>query len=110
VYQGIWYLITPDGKDVNPTGDVIIMYNPGLGHFESVRSPNDQYIFDVNFILQFYAAVTANTCQFKEWNVIRDNSNNIFVVPVIDCSNIHTGIIKPNDVIIKNNIYNLISI
>ena len=78
--QGVWYLITPTGTDIVPSGDVIIMYNPGLGHFESVRNPKgDQYIFNIDFISEF-VEVNKNICTFKEWNYIIDQEDNIRVV------------------------------
>ena len=87
-----WHLLMPyEGSEAAP---LILLYNPGQGHFEAVRDPkSDQYEFDLTLLKSFrdtsvftdQAAVNKERglqrCPFILWDVIKKKgTDELFVV------------------------------
>ena len=102
-------------SDFNPSNPGILIYNPGQGHYESIRyEPSDAYIFSNAQMVKWETAITTSDlknkekCIFNNGNIIRSKENGKFYV-VIDvnitddgsrCAHIYIRII-PNDAITK---------
>jgi len=86
-----WHLLMPyEGSETAP---LILLYNPGRGHFEAVRDPKDNYIFELALLKPFRStSVSTNQaavnkekglqrCPFIVWDVIKKKgTEDLFVV------------------------------